>query len=267
MIRSGAECSVLFLPLVLTWLSFSIEFMWLLVVLLKFVKGLAYVINLGAHLTTSKQMEQFPLYTQYRVLQNPAMLQCLTSWRRLQEVDCERVFWCVIQSCMTRPVSDVESVMGPDCFRFGSHVYHSISWQYHHPVLIPYSFLESFHFPGKVQLTQLLLHDHKQKRLQLCKHLLTIYVWPWCCEISESPLKVTNEKQMSSVVHMLTRSKKYYPQTHFSANDFSASQNKKQTEQLSFFIHSNDFHYPESLKLFIISCSCVGCCVWEKSNL
>lgn len=189
MIRSGGERSLLFLPLVLTWLRLSTEFMWLLVVLREFVKDLAYVIHLGAHLTTSKQTEQFLLYTQYRVLQNPAMLQCLTSRRWLQEVECERVFWCVIQSGMTRPDSDVGSVMGPDCFRYGSHVYHSISWQHRHPVFILYSFLESLHLAGKEQLTQPLLLEHMQKRLQKCKHLLTIYVWLWCCEISESPLK------------------------------------------------------------------------------
>lgn len=36
---------------------------------------------------------------------------------------------CVLARVIqTRPDSDVGSVIGPDCFRFGSHVYHSISW-------------------------------------------------------------------------------------------------------------------------------------------
>lgn len=98
MIRTGGECSVLF-PLSCCDTAQSVNsniiiLTSLLVVMLEFVKDLAYVINLGAHLLTSKQTNRCPMYRRFKVLRNPVMLQWLTS-RRRRVSRCERVFWWV----------------------------------------------------------------------------------------------------------------------------------------------------------------------------
>lgn len=120
------------------------------------------------------------------------------------------------KACMARPDSDMGTVIRPDCFRFRSHAYHSISWQQHHPVVIAYSFLCVSSFPRKSTFAYSVLHG-PQECLLMCKHPLRISIELWCCNISKSPMKKNSDlKQMFFVVHMLTQAWKCDPQTDLS---------------------------------------------------
>lgn len=61
------------------------------------MKELAYVINLGMHLTTNKQPEQFPMYRLFKKLQN-----CLSDIMTVLAVNV-----CFGVSSLTLPDSDV----------------------------------------------------------------------------------------------------------------------------------------------------------------
>lgn len=143
LIKTAAECSVVF-PLSCFDMAPSAE--RVLISLLQFAKDSAYVINLAAHLTTSKQSGHFPVYCALKSCNAPLTDITMSAVGRGRVSLWTCVLVCVVHCCMTRPDSDVGAVIRSDYFRFGSHVYHSIWWQHHHPVLISCSFLEMLPF-------------------------------------------------------------------------------------------------------------------------
>lgn len=159
-----------------------------LVLTLEFVQDLAYVVNLGAHLTTSKQLWKVPNVQ----IQSPVMYQCLTSWRRLQDVEvCPAVNVC-FGVChpklhgspwLWRGVCNRAWLFPFWVTCLSLHLLASPPPSIHHS---PLSWVSSF--PRKSTLRPQPL-CHMQKWVQMFEHLLTICFWLWRCEISKSPLK------------------------------------------------------------------------------
>lgn len=151
------------------------------------------------------------MYRQFGVLHNPVMLRCLTSWRRLQDVDvCLAVNVC-FGVCHPK-LHDSPWLWREVCNRAWLFPFWVTCLSFHLLATPPPSTHLSFPWESA------LCWDYMQKYLQMFKHLLTIFIWLWCCEISKSPLKESLMESRCSVwFTCLCR-----PSNIHSAHDFSA---------------------------------------------